>query len=177
MVEREVAQLAALSEQRTQEGAAGKNTRSLAKRMTSSRKKIKDLMSTWQAVHALGVAGAELPQFDESNIFANNLPWQASLNMQHPNQQQLQLQLYKLESELKRCHEELRYLPTDAMRVLAYYQNQIRQMQQWLLLHDADQYAQTGRVMLMYDQLQRMERVKAAAITTFEKCGWCISMM
>lgn len=52
LVEREVAWLAALQEQRVEEGRAGKATRSLQHRMSARRKRIRELMALWQTWHA-----------------------------------------------------------------------------------------------------------------------------
>lgn len=173
-VEREVSNIAALGERREQEGRAGKNTRNLQYRLTAAKKRILDLMSAWTALHALGNEHAVLPAFDEADVLSNVLPWQHASSSKGPvTHQQMQLQLYQVESELARDGEELDFLPHDAMRCVLRYQRQIAMMQAWLMQHGSIIHASNvGRLMLVCNALNRLEAIQADAVSLFISCGW-----
>lgn len=165
--------MASLAGKREEEGKAGKSTRQLTYRMTALRKKIRDLMSAWTALHLLGSPNAMLPTFDEGDVLANILPWQPTSSSRNGvvSREQLELQLYQVECEMLRCCEELEFLPHDAWRCLLFYQRQIGLIQRWLLQHKLER-SNMGRLMLMHNALMRLERVKQHAVDVFVKCGW-----
>ena len=121
LVERQVHQMSTFSGLREQEGKAGKSTRQLTYRMTALRKNINDLMSAWVALHVLGTPATALPEYDETDILANILPWQHTASQEGgASRQQLERQLYHVESEETCCSEEQVVLPHDAMRCLFF---------------------------------------------------------
>jgi hypothetical protein len=175
LVERQLNNMANLTGQREEEGKAGKGTRKLVYRMTAIRKKIRDLMSAWVALHSLGDPAAQLPDYDEGNVLANILPWQPTSTSREGgiSLRQLQLQLYQVESELARSGEELLFLPHDAMRCLLFYQRRITSLQAWLMRHGATIDGNNiGRLMLMHNALKRLEAVLSHALKVFVNCKW-----
>lgn len=168
-VEGLVSLLVLLMDYRLQERRSNRRTDELHRQMASCKVKIRASLTSIVSWHES--AGYPEPVLSEMDVFNNVLPWQTSgIDI---GKGQLQLKLYKMESELERCEEELDMLPGDAVKVLLYYGFQIRLLQEWLVTehpHPA-QASASGKVQLMFEKLQKIERQHAEALKVFKGCG------
>lgn len=115
-------------------------------------------------------AGLPEPRLSEEEIFNNQLPWQTSgIDI---SKEQLQLKLFRMESEVKRCEEEMAMLPSDAVNVLVYYGTQVRLLQEWLVKEHPYPalVPASGEVQLMFEKLQLVERLHAKSLKVFKAC-------
>lgn len=68
-------------------------------------------------------AAFELP--DEDSLLKKVYPWEPTSDPSQATRDAVHFQLWKTSSEMRRCEEEVAYIPGDARRVMAYYKRQI----------------------------------------------------
>lgn len=132
-IEREVGTLLLLREERMLNSSGGRNTASYIQRMNFRRRKIRQLLSVWEAWHLfMEPADSVAPTYSEDNIFAGNLPWQPTDYAQRLSEDAVKLAWFKVLSELQRTEEELGtrqaaggggYLRHDAVVLMAYHRH------------------------------------------------------
>lgn len=172
-VEREVSILATLEAHRGQEGRTGKRTDPLNTRIRKTQVKIMwfiDVLRVWYET-----AGVDMPTISDKAAFANQLPWYTGPNGSGGSSYSLdyvKLKLHKLQSERRRCEEELQYLPTDAVKVLLYFGRQIALLQSWFMESSPSlELPLSGRVLLMYELMRKVQRLQSDAHKVFLKIG------
>jgi hypothetical protein len=114
-----------LREDRERQETAGRDTRNLLNRMNFRRRKIKQLLSVWEAWQMF-LASPEFtfPETNEDSIFAGELPWQPAYSRNGVTRDMLRLALYQAKEELNRTSEELEFLPIDMRVLLGFYKYQ-----------------------------------------------------
>lgn len=172
-VEREVSVLATLVAHRVQEGGSGNRTKPLKTRIRKTRIKVLWFIQVWRLWNE--TAGIHMPEITEKDAFGNQLPWYVGPSGTGGSSHTLdyvKLKLHKLQNERKRCEEELMYLPSDAVRVLLYFGRQIALLQSWFMESGVSlQLPLSGRVVLMYELLRKVQRLQADAYQVFLKIG------
>jgi hypothetical protein len=167
-IESEVTWVMALKEQRTREGAAGKNTRTLQQRVATRKSKVRKLIAKWLAWNPLARTVTEqraTATLSEESVFAGIFPWQASLNPNSARAVDVQLQYFKASQEADRTSEELRYAVVDAARIILYFTHQQHQLMLRLMeVHAAERDAQRHVLLCM---LQQVMCLKMAAFDAF----------
>ena len=125
LIEREVGQLALQRDERVRQGTAGRSTQTLLNRMNVRRRKIRQLLSVWEAWQAFMLpVGADVQSVEAENVYAGIHPWEPATMAGAVTKDMLHLAMYKAQSELKRTEEELVFLGVDARILLARYQHQ-----------------------------------------------------
>lgn len=151
-----------------QEGPASREREVLNKRVKDRMKKIRDLLVTlagWNEQAGIPDTGLTL-----DTVLSNVLPWHTGGQYKDCSLDFLRLKLFKMESEAKRCEEELLYLPSDAVKALLYFGKQIRLLQDWLMKEHTPSTAPSGKVILMYERMQKVKRLSDDAFARFVKC-------
>lgn len=167
-MERGVSSLAVQRDHRVQEGTAGNRTVQLERGMRKTVKAIRAALLAYTVWNE--TAGRSTPALSEEDVLSNNLPWYAdpggSNSLDH-----VKLKLFKLQSELDRTEEELQFLHTDAVKVLLYFGKQIGLLQSWFMENypEVGNGPLPGRVLLMYDLLQKVKRLQSGAYKLFIK--------
>lgn len=167
-VEKELSMYVTLLDCKKQEGVSTKESESLDKRIKERVKKIREamiLVECWNAD-----AGNPDLGLNEADVLNNILPWHIGGVYKNCSLEFLRLKLYKMESETKRCVEELGYLPSDAVKVLLYFGRQIKLLQAWLMSEHALGSAPSGKVILMFEKMRKVERLYDDAFEQFVKC-------
>lgn len=170
-VEREVSVLATLVAHRRQEGSSGNRTKPLKARIRKTEINVMYLIELLRVWHE--AAGIEMPAISQKDAFSNQLPWyvgQGGSGGSSPSLDYVRLKLHKLQHEKRRCEEELRYLPTDAVKVLLYFGRQIALLQSFLMESSPSlELPLSGRMVLMYELLQKVQRLQSNAYEVFVK--------
>ena len=124
-IEREVGTLVLMREERMTKSSWGRSTASLVQRMNFRRRKIRQLLSQWEAWHMfMQPDDYEVTPYEEENVWAGTLPWQPTNLVENVIKAALELAMYKVQSEMARTREELQFLRHDVRVLLAYYQRQ-----------------------------------------------------
>lgn len=170
--------LATRLEHRDQESRSGNRTEGDTAAITKTFKKIQGSLQTLQIWTE--TAGIPWVPIAKDDVFKNRLPWYAdpSGRSAGSGEEHLKLKLHKLRSERFRSEEDLLYLPTDAVKVLLYFGRQIRLLQSWLMesCPRLGEVPLSGRVVLMYQKLQKVERLQADAFKVFVDLGLVVSV-
>lgn len=178
-VERDVSLLATRLEHRDQESRSGNRTEGDTAAINKTYKKIQGSLQTLQIWTE--TAGIPWLPISKDDVYKNRLPWYAdpsgSTGGAGSSIEHLKLKLHKLQSERRRSEEELRYLPTDAVKVLLYFGRQIALLQSWLIesCPCVGEVPLSGRVVLMYEKLQKVQRLQANAFKVFVNLGLVVS--
>lgn len=138
----------------------------------------------WQQVmlSADEAAAFELP--DEDSLLKKAYPWEPASDPNLATKDAVHLQLWKVKSEMKRCQEEIRYIPGDAKRVVAYYQRQVLLLAAHVTSsggngqqHGTTQkagaggQADCGQGFLLYHKLLELLHHRNCALKCFQKAG------
>ena len=90
---------------------------------------IRELMSVWEGWMRFNQpAGYQPPAWDEADVFNNVLPWTVASTAEGLSEQHLRYRVFCVVQELRRCQEELRFLPQDALNTLRHYSRQQQQL-------------------------------------------------
>lgn len=166
-IEKEVSMVVTLEDSHSQEGAATRQSQALGRRIADRRKKIRELLvdlASWNEQ-----ANKPSVELSEDDVIRNKLPWYIGGEYKNCSFEFLQLKLYKMESESKRCEEELAYLPSDAVKVMLYFAKQISLLQAWIMKEHRLLSPPSGKVILMYFRMRKVERLYDDAFAQFVK--------
>lgn len=139
-------------------------------------------MAVWEAWQRFNQdRNFELPAWEEADVFNNVLPWTAASSAQGLTEQHLRYKVYCISQEIERCHEELRFLPQDALNAMQYYQHQQRVLAAAVgAVRAAEQQAQApsevaacrGRAYALQAWQARIAGIHQQAAEAFQEVGW-----
>lgn len=164
--------LATRVEHRFQERQSGNRTEGEQAAIIKTHKKIQGSLQTLQ--FWTEAAGFPWHPITQDDLLRNRLPWYLDPTGAGSNRQDhVKLKLHKLQSEKCRSKEELLYLPTDAVKVLLYYGRQVALLQAWLMesCPDLGDGPLPGMVVLMYERMQKVQRLQLNAYNVFVNLG------
>ena len=170
-VERNVAFLAALQADRSAEAHSGHASALIRSRVQYRIKSIRELMAVWESWQRFcQPPGFEPPQWDEADAFSNVLPWTVASPAHGMTEQHIRYKVYCAAQELRRCEEELRFLPQDAVNTLQYFEWQQQQLA--AAIEALDPCSAAGRVHMLSAWRARIAHMQRIALAAFVKAGW-----
>jgi hypothetical protein len=153
-----------------------------ARRIRYRARQIRELMSVWEAwMRFEQPPDFHPPTWDEADVFTNVLPWTAASGAAGLTEQHLRFRAYCISQEQRRCEEELRFLPQDAMNTLRYYAEQQQQLvaaraaAEATALQAAVPAARAlarGKAYLARTWQARIAGMQHAAVAAFTSTGW-----
>jgi hypothetical protein len=155
-IEREGQLLAALQREHTLQTTSVHDTAAYVRRARALRVTIKDKLLLWQVWASWSPNGETCVLVDVGAACASlEWPWQPGVAAAGTNDERrsaLHLSRYKLEQELARGVEELKFLPVDAKVLVAYYEYQRRV----LLSHALSSPISRGKACLLIGHLRQV---------------------
>lgn len=147
-------------------------------------RQIRELMAVWEGWMRFNQpANYQPPAWEEADLFNNVLPWTAASAAYGLTEQHLHYKAYCISQELRRCEEELRFLPQDAVNTLRYFESQQNQLAAALeAANSGERQAAAPAVAAMWrgkahiacTWQARIAGMQQAAATAFQKAGWIV---
>lgn len=148
-------------------------------------RQIRELMAVWEGWQRFNRPPSfQPPAWEEADVFNNILPWTVASAAQGLTEQHMRYKVYCIAQELKRCEEELHFLPQDAVNMLHYFRHQQHQLAAALekerteLLQAATPAARVmsqGRAYALRAWQARLATMQQRAAAAFQKAGWIAS--
>jgi hypothetical protein len=145
---------------------------------------IRELMAVWEGWKRFNQAPEyRPPAWEEADVFNNVLPWTPASSAEGLTEQHIRYKVYCIVQELRRCEEELRFLPQDAVNTLRYYQKQYAELTTALdgLQHlealaagPAELAMCRGKAHVLRAWQARIASMQQQALVAFEKAGWIV---
>jgi hypothetical protein len=169
LIEREVGCLHLLHNQRTAQATGGRTTSSFLSRINFRRRKVRNLVSMWEAWQLFMRDATHLPpEVNLDSVYGGTFPWEPR-GSAPVSKEAILFAYHKAVAERQRSKEEMEYLRMDARVLLVRYTQQGLVMKRFLIENGASLTQVHG--LLLDCKLCQVERLLKYATKEFKGKG------